>query len=541
MRNPIIFSLLAFAFLAACSMSSDQPASDLRVNPLDPDGTPSPQTDPAIRIADALQEAKQTYDDGHYASAMRWAQTAQNLIIEHQYPTSDLAIAINIQGYCLLQAGQMEDYYVAPEGKVEGALTKFKKVLELVPRDFRARLGTGLANFRLHSHMVAKADTLGQGALALDSIQYDLVKASGERDSAARAELLRDAHRRFKTFAANRERILEMRGVFKDVSKNPKFNEDRERDAPWLGNIQEGVESMKVLDVGNTLESAIEAGELDASLHRGVAKDLSAISENWRHVRDYWRRSALTRLQTSRDQFLVLYKERPDYFWVERDLAFVYQSFGAFFLDESLDKAQAHAIKAGTRPDRLEAETRRIFLSKEFTLWEKEESRKNYADALRFIKAFIVSHRNFEMKRERARDKVDFNDQNSNPFLVDLVSRYRQTMIELITEERNMRASMILEGAVLCIEPLFQNKDTPLGVRFADDLKALQPGNPIHHLVKATAYFQDADYEKAKLSYQAYLQESSVTQDLPRRTLARERIRQCESNLRREAGAGESR
>lgn len=521
-------------------MTTDQPASDLRVNPLDPDATPSPQTDPATRIADALQEAKQTYDDGHYNSSMRWAQTAESLIREHNYPDHDLAIAINIQGYCLLQRGQMEDYFVSPDGHVEGALTKFQKVLQILPKDFRARLGIGLCNFRLHSHMVMKAETLGQGAVSLDSIQYDLVLAFSEADSARRADLLRDARRRFAQFTSNRDKLLALHYVFKDVSKNPKFNEDRERDAPWLGTLREGEESGKVLDVNSALETAIAAGSLDSHLHRGAARDIAAVAESWRHVRNYWRKEALVRLQRARDQFLVLYKERPDYFWIERDLAFVYQSFGAYFLDEGLDAAQLQAIKAGTRPERLEAEARRLYLDDSNKAWAKAESGKNYKYALDFIKAFIVSHRQFEMKRIAARDKVDFNDQNSNPFLVDLVSRYRATMEELIVQERNMRASMVLEGAVLCIEPLFQNKDTPLGVRFADDLKALQPRNPIHHLVKATAYFYDADYDLAKQSYEAYLQDSSVTEDLPRRNLARERIRQCEIHAKRNAGAGES-
>lgn len=542
MRNfhAVLAAIFLGLMLAACSTSTESEAADLRVNPLDPDNGESPVTEPSIRIANALQEAKQSYDDGHYVVAMRWAETAERLIIEYEYPVEDLAIAINIQAYVLLQINRIEDYFVKDHGKLEGALTKFKKVLALLERDFRARLGISLASFRLHTDMVMKADSLGQGTISLHSVREDVRKAALAPTEAEGAELLREAARKFRTFTTNRDKLLALHYVFKDVSRSKMFNEDREKNAPWLGKLSEGEESLKLLDVGASLDSGLRANRMDKDIAIGIDKDLLAVTDSWDQVRKYWRMEALSRLQVARDGFLALTKERPDYFWAQRDLVFVYQSFGAFFLDTAMEQTKLQAIKAGTKWENVDGEARRIFVSDAFQSWEKEESKRNYRDALAYTKSFVRRHQEFEKLRITRKDETDFNDENSNPFLVDLVARYRATMEELIIEERNMRASMILEAAVLCIEPLFQNRDTQLAVRFAEDLKSLRPNDPVHHLIKATAYYNDSRWEDAKFSYEAFLKDSSITEDLGRRNLARQRISQCEMWLRRTAGAGES-
>jgi predicted Zn-dependent protease len=248
---------------------------------------------------------------------------------------------------------------------------------------------------------------------------------------------------------------------------------------------------------------------------------------------------ALKDLQSARDGFLRVRKAFPWYLWVERDLVFVYQSLGAFFLDIGLQQARRHAVAHGVTPDRIEGETRRIYLSKEFDSWEKRESKSNYDVALQFTESFVRLHQKLEQDRINRRDSADYEDELANPFQVDLVMRFRSTMDELIVEDRDIRVTMILEASALCIEPLFQVNDVRKAEAWATRLQASKPNDPIHHFVRATAYFNVGQYEDAVDSYNAYLKESSPTQDSNRRNLARDRKRQCQFEISRVGNAGE--
>lgn len=534
-----IAAVLACLLLAACSSSTETPMSDLRVNPLDPDAGNSPSTPMELRIPAVLQEAKQQYDDGHYVMALRQAEQAQALINQHMYDEGDLTTALNIQGYCLLQLGHIEPYYLRESGAEDGAINKFQKVREKRPKDFRAMLGLALSEFRIHSRNVNRADALVSGIVVLEGAGEDLRRAQGA--GAEAAGLIRNTRSRLNRFMKLREDLLSHGHVFRDISKVETLNEERLENAPWLGLIDEGNEHLHVQDASYTLDDAVRTGKVSEATANSFRESLQPVLRSWRAVRDYWRKEALQSLQSSRDQMLALRRQMPEYFWIDRDLMFVYQSLGAFFLDIGLEQARMQAIAKGVDDRRFESEARRIYLAEEFDTWEKTESKRNYTDALEYAKSFVRKHQDFERMRLTRRDAAEFTDENSNPFLVDVVSRYRATMSDVISEERNMRASMVLEAAALCIEPLFQINDTALAEIWASHLQTLKMDDPIHHFVRATAYFNAEMWEDAALSYEAFMKESSITQDANRRNHARERIRQSREAASRSAGAGESR
>lgn len=532
-------ALIACLALAACSTATDTPMSDLRVNPLDPDAGSSTATPMDVRIPAVLQEAKQQYDDGHYEMALRHAQQAQSLIEQHIYDEGDWTMALNIQGYCLLQIGHIEPYFVRQAGAQDGAITKFKKVRERRPQDFRATLGLALCEFRIHSRHINKADTLTSGMVVLEGSREGIRRAvDADPDEAVR--LIRDTRSRLNRFIKLREDLLAHGHVFRDVNQVATINEDRLKNAPWLGLIDQGREHLNVQDASYTLDDAVRTGKVSEAVAASFRESLQPVVRSWKAVRDYWRLRGLESLQGSRDQLLALRKQMPEYFWVDRDLMFVYQSLGAFFLDIGLEQARMQAIANGASENRLESDARRIYLSEDFNTWEKAESGRNYKDALEYTQSFVRKHQDFERLRVGRRDAAEFTDENSNPFLVDVVARYRATMSDVIAEERNMRASMALEAAALCIEPLFQINDTARAEIWASHLQTLKMGDPIHHFVRGTAYYNAGMWEDAIECYEAYNKESSITQDHNRRSHARLRIRQAREALIRSAGAGES-
>ena len=227
------------------------------------------------------------------------------------------------------------------------------------------------------------------------------------------------------------------------------------------------------------------------------------------------------------------------YFWVDRDLAFVFQSLGAFFLDSALEKAHLQAIAAGVGESQLETRAKEIFLDDKFDSWEKQESKRNYTAALTYTQSFGARHQEFELLRVNKVKRAEQSEENTNIFMVDLVARYRTTMDELMQEERKVRTQMVLEAAALCIDPMFQINDLRLAVVWSNELKSMNDKDPIHLFVAATAYYQDEDYQAALDNYEGFMQASSITLDTQRRRISRDRIMQCEQYLAREAGAGE--
>jgi hypothetical protein len=506
-------------------------------------------TPPEKRVADLLQESKQQYDDRHYPMAFRYAEQAERLIKENKFEVTDHATALAIQGYCLLQMGLLEDYAVDNFGRQSGALTKFRATLEISPQSFRARLGTALVLFRRHGESIRKAESLDQGILWLEQIREDTRRAlNGGEDKALRT---REAARKYAILSSNREKYLKLGYIFTDPNSMPMDEKGKRPDAPWLGKLTQGEEEIALRDLGWAIEDAEKGAEVDGLDRDRALKGAANLADSWRAVRKYWRLASLKDLQSARDRFLEIRKESvaankanggddnaPVYFWIDRDLTFVYQSLGGFFLDTGLEQARLRAIADGKLDDTLEQEARRIYCSDEFTSWEKVESKKNYQDSLKFTVSFIRAHQKFERDREAAKDRADYDDITTNPFLVDLVQRYRATMDELIAEERGMRANMILEAAALTIDPLFQIKDTAQALVFASQLQALAPKNPMHYFVRATAHYTDLDYEAARKEYQAFLRDSSITDNGAQRKIARQRLMECDEELRRNGSGG---
>lgn len=545
MRIPtfVVITVLLGLGVAACT-TTEQPAA-LQANPFSGEYG-STQTPPEARVADLLQEAKQQYDDRHYPMAFRYAEQAERLIKEHEFTIEDEATAVAIQGFCLLQMKLIEDYAVDSFGRQPGALTKFDKVLKLTPNSFRARLGIALLLFRRHGESIQKAESLDQGVLWLEQIREDTQRALGDGDD--RALRAREAVRKFGILAANREKYLKLGYIFRDPNSMPMDDDGKRAEAPWLGTLTQADEELALKDLQWAIEDADKGAEVSATDRNRAMRGASAVADSWRAVRKYWRVKALKDLQDSRDRFLAIRKEsiaankvdkdEPVYFWVDRDLTFVYQSLGGYFLDIGLEQARLKAIAAGRLDDTLEQEARRIYCSDEFKSWEKEQSQKNYKDSLDFTVSFIRAHQKFERTRVDAKERADYDDINANPFLVDLVQRYRATMDELIAEERGMRASMILEAAALCIDPVFQINDTEQALAFAGQLQALSPRNPIHYFVRATAHYTDGDFAAAKPEYAAFLRDSSLTDNAVQRRIARQRAMECDEELRRSGGAG---
>ncbi|MCA8914059.1 MAG: hypothetical protein KDB90_01505 [Planctomycetes bacterium] len=538
-------SVLVFAALG-CSGPSEP--ETFNPNPLT-GGEPGPETPIPDRIADLLQESKQQYDDMQYETAFRQAEKAVQLIQENNYPQEDLVLALTIEGYCLLQMKYIDDYFVSTFGKQDGAVSKFNSALRLKSDDFRARLGIGLAHFLRHGNSIRKAETLGEGIILLESIREDFRRALNPKKGDDRKELLREASRKFTSFKSSREKLLELKYIFRDPSTVAVYQDGTGADAAeWLGETDEATETLAVRDMGYILDDAMKGAELradDPKLFHGAAV---TIAENWRKARKYWRLQGLKDLQASRNKLLAARRQdaqiaedtgRMVYFWVDRDLTFVFQSLGAFFMDSGLEASRLQAISEGVPQDRLEARAKEIYISEDFTSPDKAESKRNYEAALSYTKSFVRKHKEFEDLRRRKVDTVQKGDDNDNPFLVDLVSRYQQTMDEMIEDEKALRSQMILEAAALCIDPLFQINDLREANVWAEELKAMDPDDPLHHFVRATAYFMTKEWESAQEEYQAFLNDADISTYANRRKLSRTRIMTCEGNIKRSAGAGE--
>ncbi|MEZ5990794.1 MAG: hypothetical protein R3E76_00370 [Planctomycetota bacterium] len=535
------------ATLVGCR-GTPEPESEFQPGPLAPGE--SVETPIDERISDLLQEAKQQYDDGQYPSAFRMAEQAESLITENGFPDEDKALALTIQGYCLLQRGQIDDYYVETFGTQQGAITKFERALKINEIDFRAELGIALAKFRRHGDSVRKAEALSEGVIILESIREDTRRGFKQLDAPEGKALLQEALRKLNVFKTNREQLIALEYIFTDTTSVKKDKDGKGPKPAWLGTIQESDGTLAVEDMIWALEDAIDERSATDKDKELIQDNATAFIDSWQKVKEYWRMNGLRDLQNARDRFLSVRKndmqkiedddlDRMRYFWVDRDLTFVFQSMGAFFLDIGLEKARIKAISEGVTESRLEGRAREIYLDENYVSYEKTQSKRNYEASLDYTMSFVRAHRAFEMLRVNKRDQAESDDSNSNPFLVDLVTRYKAMMDELIQHERGARAYMILEAAATCIEPLFQINDTKRANAWANELQSLNPSNPIHHFVRATAYFQGEDWETAKAEYEAFMQQSSITEDANRRSTARMRILQCEQNLNRKGNAGE--
>lgn len=536
-----------FVLLAGCS-GPPTPESAFQPGPMADTDSNSPETPIDQRISDALQEAKQQYDDGHYQTSFKYSQQAEGLIRQHEFPVEDLAMSLTIQGYCLLQLGLIDDYYVKTHGMQDGAVTKFEKAIALREGDFRSELGTALAQFRRHGDSVRKAEALGEGILTLEAIREDFRRSIKASDSVIRNKLLREAQRKFDVFKANRTKLLELGYIFQDPTSVKRNKDGSGPEAAWLGKLSQTDTGLLVNDMGWILEDALDGETIIADDVDRFRESGLKVADSWRRVRTYWRKAGLTDLQNSRDRLLGVRKKderlaeemgRMQYFWVDRDLAFVFQSLGAFFLDSALEKAHLLAIADGVGEAQLETRAKEIFLSDSFEVWEKQESKRNYKAALTYTQSFVNRHKQFELLRINKVKRAEESDENTNVFLVDLVARYRRTMDELVQEERQVRSQMVLEAAALCIDPMFQINDLKLAIVWSNELKSMDQKDPVHLFVAATAYFQDEDYQAALDNYNGFMQASSITLDTSRRKVARERIMQCERYLARGSGAGE--
>ncbi len=534
----LLAAVCLVVFVSGCISTEDE--SPFTPSPFsDGPNDDADETPPPKRIADLLQESKQSYDDGHYVMAHRFAENAERLIRENKMDADgDRALALSIQGFCMIQLGQIEDYAIEDFNGVQaGAETKFNRALKIRPKDFRARLGNGLVKFIRHGHSIRKAISLDEGMIWLMEIKQAFLLSAEDLDDEDNKRLLRQSAAKYEVFAANRQKLLELDYIFRDPSTKELRADGTREQAAWLGNLAEDDAELFVNDIRWGLDAALTEDELTDDDVRRVTTAADALASNWKAVRNYWRMSALKDLQGARDTFLTLRKERPQYFWIDRDLVFVYESLGAFFLDAALEKARMQAIKEGAIGDKLEPRAELIYLNDDFNPWEKEVVRQNYADALKYIKAFVQRHKQFEILRVDARDNADYRDMNENPFLTDLVTRYRSLMDQLIEEGRAMRRKMVLEAAALVIDPRFQNVDLQQALVFAAELKANAPRDPMHHFVRAAAYFEDKDYEKALNSYSAFMRESSVVQHSSQRGYARSKISECEHHIKVNSGA----
>ena len=74
-------------YLTACAMGGGGPSPDETTAPskvvdLGKDNPKDAETDPEKRVTDALQAAKSAYDEQAYEAAHRYAETAENLVVE---------------------------------------------------------------------------------------------------------------------------------------------------------------------------------------------------------------------------------------------------------------------------------------------------------------------------------------------------------------------------------------------------------------------------------------------------------------------------
>lgn len=539
MNKLLVFAVAgAVTLLAGCS-GPPEPESEFTPSPFS-GGNAAPETPIDERIVDLLQESKQQYDDGHYETSFRLAEQVDRLILENNFPDDDHATALTIQGYCLLQLGRIDNYFVDTYGIQNGALSKFEAALKVRSEDFRAQLGIALAQFRRHGDSVLKAEALGGGVVQLESIREDFKRGLAGVDTEEGKARLREANRKLGVFKANRDKLQALNYIFRDPRTVPVRASTNSPEAKWLGSLSETDSVKAVNDLAFILEDALSGTAMSSQDRQLFDDSARELADSWRTMRKYWRLQALKDLQAARDGFLTVRKlderiaadtGRMVYFWVDRDLTFVFQSMGAFFLDSGLEVARMRAIAEGVSEDRLEARAKAIYLDEQFVSDDKLESKRNYHAALSYTESFVRKHKQFEKLRRDKADQAELGDENTNPFMVDLVKRYRNTMDELIEQERSMRAQMIMEAAALCIDPLFQVTDIRKANNWANELKSLNPTDPMHHFVRATAYFQTADYDTALTEYRAFMAGSSISEHANRRSLARQRMVHCEQQL----------
>ncbi|MHC4841738.1 MAG: hypothetical protein ACYTDT_12445, partial [Planctomycetota bacterium] len=469
-------TLIVCLLLVGCMSPIDE--ADPRYGTLDANA-PSPKTPNDERVADLLQNAKQAYDDRHYEAAFRFAEQAETLVKTNDMEKKDQALAVVIQGYCLLQIGYVDDYFVDGVGIQKGAISKFKAALKFGTTDFRARLGMGLGLFRRHGDHVRKVTTLTKGASALYDFEFRALEGLNSLPNAkAKTEISR-AKKDIVAILADGQKMRDTGYVFRDPSTVALGMERDGVVGELLGDLDDGKSKLLGNDIIYALDDAARSGTTTEQDILIVDTNTSAIRNNWLEVRKYWQTRAIKDLQDARNTFLKLRKDAPAYFWVDRDLTFTYQSIGAFFLDISLDIARNKAIAERVAPHEVESRANQIFLSDEFNPWQKKESGKNYKDALKYLQSFMGSHKKFLELRINKRDDTTFEDEENNPFLTDLVRISHGVMSDLIDEEEQMRSKLVLEAASMCIDPLFQISDIPRALGYANQLRAINGRNPI--------------------------------------------------------------
>src|SRR5690606_37030667 len=137
--------------------------------------------------------------------------------------------------------------------------------------------------------------------------------------------------------------------------------------------------ALHVNDMGWIIDDALGGAPLSAGDVTTFDRAAEATVKNWQKVRRYWRLMTLRDVQDARDRFLSVRKSHDQYFWVDRDLAFTYQSLGAFFLDGGLERARMQAIAEGLPESAIEPRAREIYLSENFKVSDKHDSKENYA------------------------------------------------------------------------------------------------------------------------------------------------------------------
>ncbi|MCC6575488.1 MAG: hypothetical protein IT462_17050 [Planctomycetes bacterium] len=542
MRHLKIVSPLVLLVLGACSFGATpapDPEGEGRVSgDRLISGPGEPEMDPEARVNNLLQNAKAEYDDRHFEAAHRYAEQAERIEREKLRGDKYRPMAINIQAYSLLQLGLVDDYTPASQpGVVKGAKTKFDLVLELKPRDFRAMLGSALCLFRRHGYNISKSEKLGEGVLVLSQVQA-LVDGglSGKHTRDKSIEMLNEAAEAVKVFINGRARLLEMNEVFTDpMDVSTDARTGRRKAAPWLGLLDADKEELAVNDVRWMIDDARRGASLPDDDNASLRKQLGDVKASWQAVRAYWRKSALVDLQAARDSFLELREPRKGelsaYFWIDRDLAFVFTSLGGFFMDYCMDELNEAGLAAGKKIADLGKYAMKAYVDKDYKSTAKDESRKNYLAAQSYYESFIQRHEEFEKSRMGKADSTNFDDVTANPFLVDLVSRYKSEMFEAVHEERMLRKSMLLQLCALVVDPMYQVNDLDKAKVYASQLKGMDPRNPIHHFVRATACYEKGEWEEALGEYDAYLKVSSIVEDANLRKHVRDRMDLCRRNL----------
>jgi hypothetical protein len=566
---------LAAIYVTACAfggnggLSPEETTAPSKIVDLGKDNPKEAETDPEKRVSDALQAAKSAYDDQNFEAAHKYAEIAENLVIEKEVKDRGYrATALNIQAYSLLQLGLIEDY--RPQdlpGYVRGALTKFKNALAIEPNSFRAQLGLHMCQFRRHSVNIVKSEKLGEGVLCLSELEHVFKLALAEADKTKRIALFNQAWRLYGMLSTGRNKLLEIYEIFHDPMTMALDEKTGTRaDAPRLGRqpakpgdkaveYSEEQEIQDVTDLKYVIQDGKDGKQLSKDDTVGAYAALNRIRSYWRDVRHYWRVKALQDLQDSRDGQLKLRqrdldekkgKEKMRYFWIDRDLGFTFTALGAFFLDIAFEDARNQVIAEGKPLEYLEVLARAKVISADFKSKSKDLAKENYEASLSYYVSFVQEHERFEIYMLNKAEKADFNDATENPFLVDLQSRYVSEMLESVREERGMRRAIILEECAMVVDPLYQICDLERALVFAAKLKSMDPKDPIHHFVRATAYYERAkaflakkenetaksDFINAREEYDAYVRASSILDNALRKR-ARERHDDCDSALRR--------